>query len=60
MATYAAEVQRLIAQTLPESDASTRVLEKAGMDFIGEENDPEDGRVWRWPVTIKARPVSGD
>ena len=43
-------VRRVIAHTLPEPNASTRVLRKAGLDFVGEVIDPEDGRVWRWAV----------
>ena len=41
-------VRRVIAHTLPEPNASTRVLHKAGMTFAGEVIDPDDGRVWRW------------
>lgn len=41
-------VKRILAHTLPEKNASTRVLEKAGMRFIGEVVDPEDGVVWQW------------
>jgi RimJ/RimL family protein N-acetyltransferase len=48
-------VQRVIAHTLPEANASTRVLQKAGLNFSGEVMDPEDGRVWRWET---ARPGS--
>jgi RimJ/RimL family protein N-acetyltransferase len=36
------------AQTLPEHNASTRVLEKAGFRFSRELDHPEDGRVWEW------------
>ena len=36
------------AHTLPESNASTRVLTKCGFRHIGEVIDPEDGLVWRW------------
>jgi RimJ/RimL family protein N-acetyltransferase len=36
------------AHTLPERNASCRVLEKNGLAFVGEIEDPEDGRVWRW------------
>jgi len=45
-------VHRVIAHTLPETNASTRVLEKAGMDFVGEVIDPDDGRVWRWQLQV--------
>lgn len=36
------------AHTLPESNASKRVLAKCGFRHIGEVIDPEDGLVWRW------------
>ena len=36
------------AHTLPEANASTRVLEKCGFQRVGEVIDPEDGPVWRW------------
>jgi RimJ/RimL family protein N-acetyltransferase len=43
-------VRKIIAHTLPETSASTRVLEKVGMTYVGEVIDPEDGRVWRWEL----------
>jgi len=36
------------AHTLPEPNASTRVLTKCGFRNVGEVIDPEDGFVWRW------------
>jgi RimJ/RimL family protein N-acetyltransferase len=36
------------AQTLPERNASTRVLEKLGFGFSGSVIHPEDGEVWEW------------
>jgi RimJ/RimL family protein N-acetyltransferase len=36
------------AHTMPEQNASTRVLEKCGFRWLGEVVDPEDGAVWRW------------
>jgi [ribosomal protein S5]-alanine N-acetyltransferase len=42
------EVQRLIAHTLKEENASTRICKRLGLNFEGEVNDPEDGCVWRW------------
>ena len=36
------------AHTLPETNASTRVLTKCGFRHVGEVIDPEDGLVWRW------------
>lgn len=41
-------VDHVIAHTLPEPNASGRVLEKCGFRRDGEFLDPEDGRVWRW------------
>lgn len=41
-------IHRVLAHTLPERNASCRVLEKAGYHLAGEVIDPEDGRVWRW------------
>ena len=41
-------VRRVRAHTLPESNASTRVLSRNGFHHLGEVIDPEDGRVWRW------------
>lgn len=43
-----ARVRTVRAHTLPERNASTRVLEKCGFRFVGEVVDPEDGLVWRW------------
>jgi RimJ/RimL family protein N-acetyltransferase len=42
-------IVRLVrAHTLPQKNASTRVLGKCGFEFVGEFVDPEDGPVWRW------------
>lgn len=50
LAKVATEVRRIIARTLPERNASTRVLEKVGMHFAGEVFEPEDGTLWEWEV----------
>jgi ribosomal-protein-alanine N-acetyltransferase len=42
------KVRIVRAHTLPESNASARVLTKCGFRRIGEVIDPEDGLVWRW------------
>ena len=42
------QVQTVRAHTLPEENASTRVLTKCGFRKLGEVLDPEDGPVWRW------------
>ena len=41
-------VKTVIAHTLPETNASTRILEKNGFTFGGEVEHPEDGLIWRW------------
>lgn len=38
------------AHTLPEPNASTRVLSKCGFERTEEVMDPEDGLVWRWEL----------
>src|SRR5262245_44628940 len=51
LVTYAlgdSRVRVVRAHTLPEPNASTRVLAKCGFRYIGEVIDPEDGLVWRW------------
>ena len=42
------EVQRVLAHTLPESNASAQVLTKCGFRNTGKVTDPEDGPVWQW------------
>jgi RimJ/RimL family protein N-acetyltransferase len=42
-----AGVTSVLAHTLPEQNASTRVLEKAGFAFDGEAEEHGE-RVWRW------------
>jgi RimJ/RimL family protein N-acetyltransferase len=42
------EVQAVIAHTSENTNASSRVLLKAGFRSIGQVTDPEDGVVWRW------------
>ncbi len=43
-------VRQVIAHTLPERNASCRVLQKSGLCHVGEVMDPEDGKVWRWEL----------
>ncbi len=47
-------VRLIRAHTLPENNASTRVLTKNGFTNSGEVIDPEDGRVWRWELAKSA------
>jgi RimJ/RimL family protein N-acetyltransferase len=41
-------VRTVLAHTLPEVNASTRVLTKCGFRRVGDVIDPDDGLVWRW------------
>lgn len=46
------QVKLLCAHTLPERNASARVLEKCGLRFAGERVDPKDGLIWRWELPL--------
>jgi RimJ/RimL family protein N-acetyltransferase len=39
---------RTKAQTRPERNASTRILEKLGFRLVGPVMHAEDGEVWEW------------
>lgn len=41
-------VREVIAHTLPEHNASTRILEKVGLQWVGEAQDADVGKVWLW------------
>ena len=41
-------VRTIRAHTLPQPNASTRVLEKCGFRRTGEVDHPTDGLIWRW------------
>ena len=43
------------AQTLPERNASTRILEKVGFKKVGTVLHPEDGEVWEWHLPSEDR-----
>ncbi len=42
------DVELVIAHTLPQSSASTRVLTKCSFIHTTDIDDPDDGLVWRW------------
>ena len=42
------QVQMVRAHTLPEANASTRVLLKCGFHHVSTVVDDDDGPVWRW------------
>lgn len=43
-------VRTVRAHTMPEHNASTKVLEKCGFKLVGEVMHPEDGLIWRWEM----------
>jgi ribosomal-protein-alanine N-acetyltransferase len=54
-----AEVDAVVAHTLPEFNASTRVLEKSGMVFVDTVTDPDAGTVWQWRVARSSSKLHG-
>jgi ribosomal-protein-alanine N-acetyltransferase len=38
----------ITAYTLPEQNASTRVLQRLGFELFGDARDPDAGDVWEW------------
>jgi ribosomal-protein-alanine N-acetyltransferase len=51
-------VRRVIAHTLPEKNASGRILQKVGLVKVSEVLDPEDGNVWRWEISRREANLS--
>jgi RimJ/RimL family protein N-acetyltransferase len=45
-------VRVVVAHTMPERNASTRVLEKIGMTYAGEAEEGDE-RTWRWQLTVR-------
>jgi [ribosomal protein S5]-alanine N-acetyltransferase len=45
------QVRTVSAHTLGEPNASNKVLQKVGMKFVAEIDDPENGKVWRWQIS---------
>ena len=43
-------VRKVRAHTLPEHNASTKILEKCGFTLQEEVKHPEDGLIWRWEL----------
>lgn len=46
------QVRSLRAHTLPQENASTRVLQKCSFTFVGKVIHSQDGPVWRWERPI--------
>ena len=47
-ALQSSNVRDVIAHTLPEHNASTRILESVGLQHVGDADDADVGKVWRW------------
>ena len=45
------EVRAVVAHTLAETNASNSVLRQVGMTFVGETDNPEVGKTWRWRIS---------
>lgn len=45
-------VKGIQAHTLPEKNASTRVLEKTGFHFVEAMQHFEDGLIWKWKLSV--------
>ncbi len=56
LATTAQPDVTLTAETLPEENASTAILRRAGFERAGQREDPVDGTVWRWRLRPVAQP----
>lgn len=44
------ELDEVIAHTLPQENASTRILRRLGFEQAGEAVDPDEGAVWLWTL----------
>jgi RimJ/RimL family protein N-acetyltransferase len=45
-------VERCLAHTRPETNASNTVLQRCGFTFAGAIDDPNAGPVWRWELAL--------
>lgn len=45
----------VVAETLPQPNPSTRVLQRVGFHRSGEGVDDEVGRTWRWSLTLRTQ-----
>ena len=52
LASASNEANCVIAHTLKEENASTKILKRLSFEFKGEVIDPEDGSVWRWTKQV--------
>jgi RimJ/RimL family protein N-acetyltransferase len=47
------DVSEVLACTLPEPSASTRILTRLAFRWTGSVQGPEDGTVWRWALPLR-------
>jgi ribosomal-protein-alanine N-acetyltransferase len=50
----------VIAQTLPEPNASNALLKKLGFALAGIVVHPEDGKVWEWHLNARTAPPADE
>ena len=50
--TTSGQARLVRAYTLPEENASTRILEKCGFRYRGAVNHAEDGLIWLWELPV--------
>jgi RimJ/RimL family protein N-acetyltransferase len=46
-------ITKIVAHTLADENASTRVLTKCGFRWVDEIEDEEDGTIWKWELIKK-------
>jgi RimJ/RimL family protein N-acetyltransferase len=56
LAAAAAPEVFVTAHTLPEENASTRILRRLGFEWVGSRVHPEDGPIWVWRAQHTAAP----
>jgi [ribosomal protein S5]-alanine N-acetyltransferase len=56
IATASGLARTVRAHTRSQHDASSRVLTKCGLQYIGDAIDPDDGLVRRWEINISSIP----
>jgi ribosomal-protein-alanine N-acetyltransferase len=49
----------IVAQTLPETNASNAILRRLGFQFVGAVQHPQDGRVWECTYATASPPFAG-
>ena len=60
VASRSGRVRTVVAHTLPKPNASSWILQRIGMRFVGKEMDPADGWVWRWEKEVAAPDAGSD